>query len=250
MNITHAVNEVIKGDKLEAIFNRQKELMEKYHHIEARSGLLQTEDCPVNLDDKRGQARLKDFAWRTTEEIAEALETIPTLELLFDQKYNFNIYDYENVADAIEELKSIEDQSESHRLHFQEELIDALHFFTEFSILAGITPEVIREALAIEPNTDILDHIYAKQLINVNSPLDSALLNFITRLGLCCNCLKNKPWKQTQMITDKENFKTNVIMAWEAYIVALMVAGLNPENIANLYLKKSQVNQFRQRSKY
>ena len=52
------------------------------------------------------------------------------------------------------------------------------------------------------------------------------------------------------MITDKENFKTNVIMAWEAYIVALMVAGLNPENIANLYLKKSQVNQFRQRSKY
>ena len=61
MNITHAVREEIEGDKLEAIFNRQEELMSKYHDIEKRSGLLQTEDCPVNLDDKRGQARIKDF---------------------------------------------------------------------------------------------------------------------------------------------------------------------------------------------
>ena len=30
MNITHAVTENIVGDKLEAIFNRQKELMDKY----------------------------------------------------------------------------------------------------------------------------------------------------------------------------------------------------------------------------
>ena len=53
MNITHAVSEVVEGDKLNAIFSRQKELMTKYHDIEARSGLMQTEDCPVNLDDKR-----------------------------------------------------------------------------------------------------------------------------------------------------------------------------------------------------
>ena len=63
MNITHAVTEEVVGDRLVAIFNRQKELMSKYHDIEKRSGLLQTEDCPVNLDDKRGQARIKDFSW-------------------------------------------------------------------------------------------------------------------------------------------------------------------------------------------
>lgn len=250
MNITHAKNEEIRGDKLEAIFNRQKELMEKYHHIEAKSGLLQTADCPVNLDDKRGQARLKDFAWRTTEEIAEALETIPTLEMLFDQKFNFNIYDYDSVADAINELRDIEEKTYSHRLHFQEELIDALHFFTEFSILAGVEPEDIRKALNVKDDIDLLDHIAHTQMGNINNPLDSSLLDFITRLGLCCNCLKNKPWKQTQMLTDKDNFKANVIKAWKSYISALMVAGLNPESIAALYLKKSQVNQFRQRSNY
>ena len=74
MNINHAVEEKVEGDLLQAIFNRQKSLMGKYHDIELKSGLLQTEDCPVNLDDKRGQARIKDFSWRVTEELGEALD--------------------------------------------------------------------------------------------------------------------------------------------------------------------------------
>ena len=74
MNINHAVEEKIEGDLLKAIFDRQKSLMGKYHDIELKSGLLQTEDCPVNLDDKRGQARIKDFSWRVTEELGEALD--------------------------------------------------------------------------------------------------------------------------------------------------------------------------------
>lgn len=82
MNITHAIEENISGDMLEAIFGRQNELMIKYHDIELRSGLMQTEDCPVNLDDKRGQARIKDYAWRVTEELGEALDAKEQNDLL------------------------------------------------------------------------------------------------------------------------------------------------------------------------
>ena len=53
MNITHAKKETTNKESLKAIFERQRELMEKYHDIELKSGLLQTEDCPVNLDAKR-----------------------------------------------------------------------------------------------------------------------------------------------------------------------------------------------------
>ena len=74
MNITHAKSEEVVGDRLVAIFTRQKELMSKYHDIEKRSGLMETEDCPVNLDDKRGQARIKNFSWRIIEEVGEALD--------------------------------------------------------------------------------------------------------------------------------------------------------------------------------
>ena len=63
MNITHVEAELTSDDKLRGIFVKQKSLMGKYHDIELRSGLLQTEDVPVNINDKRGQARIKDFAW-------------------------------------------------------------------------------------------------------------------------------------------------------------------------------------------
>lgn len=118
MNITHAVSEEINGDKLEAIFARQQELMNKYHDIEERSGLLQTSDCPVNLDDKRGQARLKDFSWRVTEELGEAL----------DARHD--------------------------EAHFKEELVDGLHFLTELSILAGTDPHKLVENAAKKAFTD------------------------------------------------------------------------------------------------
>ena len=126
MNITHAKTEEVCGDKLEAIFNRQKELMAKYHHIEKRSGLLQTEDCPVNLDDKRGQARLKDFSWRVIEEVGEALD------------------------------------ARDNSMHFCEELIDGLHFLTELTILAGIEPKDlhsywVKEGWANEDDSDIME---------------------------------------------------------------------------------------------
>ena len=48
--------------------------MAKYEHIEEANGMLETKDVPVDIDSRKGQARLKNFAWRFTEELAEALE--------------------------------------------------------------------------------------------------------------------------------------------------------------------------------
>lgn len=218
MNITHAVSENIVGDKLEAIFNRQKELMGKYHDIEKRSGLLQTEDCPVNLDDKRGQARLKDFAWRITEEVGEALDA-----LLGD--------------DDME--------------HFNEELVDGLHFLTELTILAGFEAKEVASLVvkSKRPTEDSLDvickHVCSKEY---NLPWDVTIL--IRNLGMLCNTLKNKPWKQSHMKTDKEAFKEKLGEVWGEYIHILVSSLGTAEEIADVYLKKSQVNKFRQRSNY
>ena len=209
MNITHAVSENVSGDRLIAIFNRQKELMNKYHYIEERSGLLQTSDCPVNLDDKRGQARIKDFSWRVTEEVGEALDAL-----------------------------RMNDEE-----HYVEELIDGLHFLTELTILSGNSPETL-----FNYSEDYLISLYD------NNKKDKALLNlliteFVENLGMMCNCLKNKPWKQTNMITDKNHFKNQLVKVWNTYISILSTA-LNPDEIVDIYLKKSQVNKFRQRSNY
>lgn len=137
MNVNDAEKEQVVGDKLEAIFQRQKELMEKYHKIEKANGLLQTEFVPVNIDAAAGQARLKDFAWRITEELGEAM-----------------------------------------------------------------------------------------------------------------NCLKNKPWKQTQMETDRTHYEEEIIDAFHFFIELCILSGFDANSLTEMYLAKSQVNKFRQRSKY
>ena len=210
MNITHAKKETTNKESLRAIFDRQKELMEKYHDIEFRSGLMQTEDCPVNLDDKRGQARIKDFAWRITEEIGEAL-------------------------DAIEN-----ESGESALLHFHEELVDGLHFLTEMTILTGY---------------DLPEYTTLKNLIEEGSYRDCYSLNdlvsdHVCYLGMMCNCLKNKPWKQSMMKTNKENFYKHLKLVWSNYVAILTSQDLTEEEITDLYLRKSHVNQFRVRSNY
>ena len=210
MNITHAKKEKTNKESLRAIFDRQKELMEKYHDIEFKSGLMQTEDCPVNLDDKRGQARIKDFSWRITEEIGEAL-------------------------DAIEN-----ESGESALLHFHEELVDGLHFLTEMTILTGY---------------DLPEYTTLKDLIEEGSyrncyTLNDLVSDHVMYLGMMCNCLKNKPWKQSMMKTNKENFYKHLKLVWSNYIAILTSQDLTEEEITDLYLRKSQVNQFRQRSNY
>lgn len=206
MNITHAISESYEGEALQAIFNRQRELMDKYHDIELRSGLLQTEDCPVNLDDKRGQARIKDFSWRITEEIGEALDALNN------------------------------EGGESGLLHFHEELIDGLHFLTEMTILSGIDAS----------NWTLNDFIQ----IADKRALNELIALFIQTLGMMCNCLKNKPWKQTMMKTNKENFYLHLTRVWAIYVSILVSQGFTEEDICDIYFKKSQVNKFRQRSNY
>lgn len=226
MNITHAVKEEVSGDKLVAIFERQHELMVKYHDIELKSGLMQTEDCPVNLDDKRGQARLKDFAWRITEEVGEALDSLHSGD----------------------------------KDHYYEELIDGLHFLTEMSWLTGITPSgIFRNVFEREPasDEDMLETFVTRsqqQTIKFDvspNPSDIAfkVMNLVEALGMTCNCLKNKPWKQSNMVTDRNAFYQNFSIVWKVYI-ALLSLELSADEIVDVYLRKSQVNKFRQRSNY
>lgn len=218
MNINHAVEEKVEGDLLKAIFDRQKSLMGKYHDIELKSGLLQTEDCPVNLDDKRGQARIKDFSWRVTEELGEALD------------------------------------ARTHKDHYQEELIDGLHFLTELTILAGKDYNTILSWDIPSYDEDHLRDLVenARDVISgkLSGTLDFWVSRFIEQLAMMCNCLKNKPWKQSMMKTDREVFYFRLSNVWCCYITILVFSGMDAEDIANVYLKKSQVNQFRQRSNY
>ena len=73
----------------------------------------------------------------------------------------------------------------------------------------------------------------------------------IHELSEATQTMKNwKPWKQTEMPTDTEHFKEEMVDALHFYIEALILAGVTSEELHELYFKKHKVNQFRQRSQY
>lgn len=72
----------------------------------------------------------------------------------------------------------------------------------------------------------------------------------VEELGEAANCLKNKPWKQTHVLTDREHYYEELIDAFHFFIELFLVLGLSPEEVWTLYFKKQEVNKFRQRSNY
>lgn len=244
VNDVTEVPEVKTGQTLKLIFARQRELMEKYEQIEAANGLLQTPDIPVDLNDAKGQARLKDFAWRVVEELAEAREA------------------------AIIMLQGLDDDPEAKAdlTHVHEELMDTLHFLVEMSILSGITPEDMKEIVTKkllkedgfsldedQIDMDILE-LLSNDLESVSIDLkfsfNDLMVEFIQGIGMVCHLLKNKPWKQSQMLTDVAEYKDRFTGIFLNFIALCIYTGMSAESIFNLYFRKSEVNKFRQRSNY
>ena len=141
----------------------------------------------------------------------------------------------EEVAEAYEAYENGEDT------HFLEELADALHFLVEKYLLCGFRPKHTLEwyfkAAGIGiPNTD---------------RMDSYVGQFCVACGLTCNCLKNKPWKQSQILTDKAKFERLLEAEFGQFIILCSRAGFSDaKSLYNMYNRKNQVNQFRQRSNY
>lgn len=233
MNITDVESQEIQGDRLSAIFSRQLELVEKYQEIEGMP------EFPFSPHSRIGQKFFKDFAWRMTEELIEAMEA-------------FEAATYEN-DDS--ELK------DKHLMHAEEEIVDALHFLVENLILVGIEPKELVDSATHESygGSDRLETAYLVNgfLIaenNMNGDRERSIADLVMmpiyRTGLAMNCLKNKPWKQTEILTDVPRFRGYMIEAFHGFIQMCIWMGVDDQKLTDLYFKKAAVNSFRQRSKY
>ena len=59
-----------------------------------------------------------------------------------------------------------------------------------------------------------------------------------------------KPWKKTKKIVDIVKVQNELIDCWHFLIELSVIWGLEAEDVANLYLKKNQVNVTRQQENY
>ena len=233
MNVND-VSEIPKITKcrLEMIFDRQQELHDKYKIIEGKIGLGHglIQGNQFNIDNKVCQYYMKDMFWRVTEELGESAEALEdhVMEPSYKEAY----------------------------IHGIEELADSLHFMVEALIVIGITPEEV-QTLHYKEKRDRLDMMWVNTMrpfihrgeMNIKD-LSFFYFNVVKELGLAANCLKNKPWKQFQIITDTVRFRQHAICALTSLIELFRYCKVQPQGIYDIYFCKSEVNKFRIRSNY
>jgi len=196
------------------IFARQSELIEKYHPIEVEVLGRTVPKRPFDLHDPVCQEALKARAWWFTEEIGEAFDAL----------------------------------HEANQTKFLEEFSDALHFITELLIFAEVDPN--RVHLSIMPKdwgVDMVEGVAGWEHV----ALKLRAFAIIGELAMGMWQLRNKPWKRSQVLTDIEHFQQRLVIAYSGFL-ALMIKHCNMdlEDIAVLYLRKSEVNRFRIRTHY
>ena len=210
-----------KKTMLEEIFEAQTALMDKYHPIEKANGLMVPENL-VDIDSITGQFRIKDFMWRVTEELTEASQA------------------FDDFSDT---------------QHFHEEMADVFHFFVELLIMVGWTHKTPLGYMMVE-SLDSLVELFMQASDHIQESVPPYPQNpelfwrITTNLGLAANCLKQKPWKQTHVFTDKTKFNGYLFYALLNYIILCQYNGITAKNLYQTYFKKNEVNHFRIGSNY
>ena len=247
------------------MFDLQKVLLNQYINIESLP------DYPIDINTKSAQTLIKDFASRIIEELGEGVESYIIMMDMFHQ--------------GIDEEEMI-----PHLQNFNEEISDTLHFWLELMIYSGYETEhlmkwldkytegtyrgydqldswikvaglIVEQELAMKRlpcRWVVKDHMLKDEFLRGGRQLSIERKNLMKQylwditysLQIARNTLKNKPWKQTQMMTDVNQYEESMVNTCLALFKFFYFAGFTKESIYVIYYKKNKVNQFRQRSKY
>jgi len=250
------------GKVLPLIFKAQEELMVKYQEIERMP------PWPMGFQAKPSQLWFKDFLWRVNEEISEAMEALfeipgcKSTDLLHAHTTHF----FEEISDAIhflvelmiiagvpsrtpgvsvDVLVATEDLfSNAGRPPICSNLGSSF-FCTPDSLLFDGNGELVpMEALQISNSISIR----ALELESMIAADQCSQIQY--QLGLAGNVLKNKRWKQTDVVSDKGAFDAKVCTVAKKVFLMLMQCGFRTDDIYLLYMAKKKVNQWRQETNY
>lgn len=252
--------EVLESGWLEKMLELQKELIDGYVKIE---GLPQ---YPLDVDLRSSQVILKDMTARVVEELSEAFESLEEVVNLYIEAFLTKSSDPDLVKEKLQ--------------NYNEELADVIHFMLELAMYAGCSTKITMPPYYGDPgdptSTDYGDptsteHHYSLldaqdktcplykggDMFFNDQPL-SLVTDIATKyswgithlLNLSRNCLKNKPWKQDEVMTDIPKYWGYLGKAVSCMFQYMHVMGLSNQDIYYIYFKKNKINIFRQQSKY
>lgn len=240
---------------------------------------------PLDINPPKSQVILKDFIGRIIEELTEGYEsTSEVVKMMREVGWNVSILpNYKDLlnhlqnaneeqADAIGFFITLllysnimpEDIYEYVSLNLEEE-VDSLDKLMSYGvkILYEINSEYIRstgyslfnESLANYFNVDYEKVVsYTPGFHSISEQThDSEAFNLwqITyQINVARNLLKNRPWKQTQVMSKELDYQEAVVKSFLMYLGFLAINGFNQSSLFELFYRKQQLNLWRQGSGY
>jgi dimeric dUTPase (all-alpha-NTP-PPase superfamily) len=256
---------------LEGLFDLQAKLVDGYIAIEK----LPT--YPIHLDSRPGQALIRDFLGRLSEELSEAYEEyekihyillnnqskrdIPKLVHKANEEWadcmhfylevllysNIDAYTIEKYVERLAQEGIIFDS-----LISDEPLQSLLNYTRHENIKEGF---YIRQSRVItlddrEWDADLLTYGYKSYYADSLEPMAILSWNCIHTLNKAQNCLKNKAWKQKDQKTNVAKYHESLMIAFIHFLRLTDFVGLDKLGILENYQYKNQINLKRQKDKY
>jgi len=249
------------------LFKLQMNLLDKYIGIESLPSY------PIDINTKQSQTLVKDFTGRIIEELGEGFESYLMMMTMFhcgaDEEnmiphlQNFN----EEISDAIHfwlELMIYSDFG-------MEKIYKWMEFYIEIEYIPkSVDPlemwlsmgEAFVEKEVAHKKTPcrwvIKDHMLKDEFLRGGRQLGNNRMDIMKQylwditfhLQIARNTLKNKSWKQTEMMTDFKQYEDSLRETMLALFKFFYFAGFTKESLYVIYYKKNKINQFRIKSKY
>lgn len=271
--------EIVKDGKyLERIYELQKGLLDSYIKIE---GLP---PYPIDVNTKKSQVILKDFTSRVIEELAEGYEShLEVVKIMDSVGENLNLLSPEKHNLMISHLQNLNEE-QADAMHFMVELLIYANIQPE-DISAWIDKKAKEENIPLGSDREdvittamllgyeqsrcdydgyftyylpsglsdeVLEYIPGGREYNKSEILNmrKSLWDITYALNIARNCLKNKPWKQSGVMTNELLYQNMLVEAFVYMMGYYYRLGITPPSLYYLYFKKNMVNQFRIKSKY
>lgn len=272
-DITERPPMIEDGSGLKRMFDLQKELINDYVKIE------EMPMYPISMNSKPDQLLIKDFIGRVVEELAEAMEShLLMIEMLNKNELdgieshlqNFNeelsdslhflletmIYinlDYEDVVSYYDVLLTKAKMKDTFWYGGQDPLKTAMAFAKQVNALKFLTPKLWETSFKVIPDDKVKDEFLRGGRVidpDYHMQMEVMMWKVVYHLNISRNFLKNKPWKQSHMVTDSARFHMEIMEAWLAFFNLMDFLGMTPDSLFLIYFKKNKVNAFRIQSKY
>lgn len=268
-------------DYLEAIFKYGTEQAKAYRSIE------DIPTGPIDVNTTKNQVILKDFIGRITEELAEGHESlIDVANILGQVGFNKDLLDKDSIKVIINNLQNAnEEQADALGFYitlfnlanisykdiysYYEVKGDGFASKIDMGILmaygvsiqhkhkdvAIVHYSIFDEDLLSEVDMDINEvskyipgfHHLSDRKIKLN---EIRLWMVVYYLNLARNVLKNRPWKQTQVMSQEDLFQEYLVLSFIYYLGYLATNNFEPQGLFNLFYRKQQLNLWRISTNY